>query len=213
MPYSASADEVGEVLLSKPYATELRESVQAVGGGALDLELQDIDAAINQLREPGFSGHALQELRNDYGRLFGGPGPLLAPPFESVYRDENRQLMGPTTADVMREYHTWGLALASKTREPPDALSIELQFMALLAAEETHRSTGRPGRLDEVLAAELRFAREHLASWLPRFVDTVSGGAEHPFYPAVTRLLRRFVELDVARLEALRGNLRVLRGD
>ncbi len=73
---------------------------------------------------------ALDELQRDYARLFIGPFELLAPPYGSIYLENEERVCGDSTADVIARYRQEGLRIALK--EPADHLAIELEFMYLL---------------------------------------------------------------------------------
>ncbi|HET97915.1 MAG TPA: molecular chaperone TorD, partial [Desulfurivibrio alkaliphilus] len=70
----------------------------------------------------------LGELRDDYTRLFLGPGPLVAVPYGSFYLDGGRT-MGPTTLEAQQHYRAVGLKPGGKFKQPPDFIATELEFM------------------------------------------------------------------------------------
>ena len=71
----------------------------------------------------------LPDLRWDYTRLFIGPGHVLAPPWESVYRSRERLLFDQATLDVRQAYARFGLQAPRLNHEPDDHLGLELAFM------------------------------------------------------------------------------------
>lgn len=123
-------------------------------------------------------------LRQDFMALFEGPGPMSAPPWESVYRCEEQVLFGPCTLDVRQAYRRWGLGLPEPGREPEDHIALELEFLLFL----TERGSD-PG----AAAERTRFLREHLLAWIRPFCDLLEHGANTLFYQGMARLLLGYV--------------------
>lgn len=133
----------------------------------------------------------------EYHRLFVGPESLPAPPYESVYR-EGWRVMGESTLDVQRQYEEAGYALDPARHDPPDHVTAELAFLALLA--EAEAAAWETGDLHAVLSWLRRaraFLDEHLARWVPVFCDRVQASTMSPFYWSLAGLLRDVVRLDL----------------
>jgi DMSO reductase family type II enzyme chaperone len=141
---------------------------------------------------------ALQALEMAYNRLFVGPGPPEAPPYESFYRDKWGLLLGPSARDVERQYAEAGLGLTPDHRDLPDHIATELGFMAYLAMEEANAKAEerRTWRQRERL-----FLRDHLGVWLPLLCRRVEEASQHPFYTALAALTETFVRLDADEFE------------
>ncbi|MBI4769378.1 MAG: molecular chaperone TorD family protein, partial [Chloroflexi bacterium] len=143
---------------------------------------------------------AARDLTLAYTRLFLGPGRPLAHPYESVVLEG--RLMGAAAAQIAACYAQAGLHLSAAQRELPDHISVELAFMAHLAArEERDPLAGFPDRR--------RFLREHLARWLPQFCERVEASGAHPFYSEAARAARELVEADMARAAIRDCGLRI----
>lgn len=153
---------------------------------------------------PPFDPEALGPV---YHRLFVGPGPLPAPPYESVYR-EGWRVMGETTREAERQYAAAGYTLDPSLAELPDHAAAELAFMAVLCEEEA-----TAWEAEDVSAAlawlerEKAFLRDHLVQWIPAFCDGLVTSTEAPFYRQVAVALKEFVGLDAERVKALTGLL------
>jgi TorA maturation chaperone TorD len=153
-------------------------------------------------------------LRKDYTRLFLGikPGYSPPPPYESVYRGEGK-LMGVATVDVARRYWAWGFdpARALGYRGPPDHIGVELAFMSHLCRleEEAWRQRDRR-KAERILKAERGFLQDHLAAWAPKLLSTVEREARTDFYKSVSRLAKRFLELDASYVSDLLEELKEL---
>lgn len=149
----------------------------------------------------------LKALIPEYHRLFVGPGPLPAPPYESVYR-EGWRVMGETTREAERQYAAAGYTLDPSLAELPDHAAAELVFMAVLCEEEA-----TAWEAEDVSAAlawlerEKAFLRDHLVQWIPAFCDGLVTSTEAPFYRQVAVALKEFVGLDAERVKALTGLL------
>jgi len=133
------------------------------------------------------------ELALAYTRLFLGPQKPLAYPYESVYVEG--QLGGMTCGQVTRCYAEAGLKLMSSMREMPDHISVELAFMAHLAAQEEQA----PDQAKLWRQRQRRFLLDHLARWLPMFWQNVENSPAHPYYREAARSLRDLVERDLNR--------------
>jgi TorA maturation chaperone TorD/Pyruvate/2-oxoacid:ferredoxin oxidoreductase delta subunit len=142
-------------------------------------------------------------LEQEFTRLFLGPGRPVAHPYESVYREG--RTMGDTTLDVRRRLAKAGLAPNGQTL--PDHISIELAFMAHLAAREAQAwdDGDDKGALD-YLARQASFMRDHLGTWLPQFCRRVLVGRPHAHYADLARRAKAFVTDDAAQVWAWLGN-------
>lgn len=90
-------------------------------------------------------------------------GKVEAPPYASVYLDEDGLVMGQETLAVQAFYESAGFAISPVNQELPDHLAVELEFAAVLAQE------GQTGLLAE-------FRQKHLLPFLglilPRIVQS-----------------------------------------
>lgn len=139
------------------------------------------------------------EVKAEYQRLFQGPGHLVAPPWESVYRTEDHTLCGPPTLAVAQAYRAAGLAVPNAEREPEDHIAIELSFMAALydgAAEALVRGASP----DPWLETADRFLQEHLLCWGGVFAQDMLTGAATPFYRSVAETLQGLLAAEAGAL-------------
>jgi len=118
----------------------------------------------------------LGDLATEYRDLFFGPGPVLAPPWESVYLDREHLVFGEETLQVRQLFRRFGLESRTLHAEPDDHIGLMVQFMAQLSA-----------RCVEAAGVELlegqRECLEHLLKWVPDFAERVRTHARSPFYP------------------------------
>lgn len=118
--------------------------------------------------------------RADYDRLFVGPDHLPAPPWESVYRGEERLVFDWPTLEVRETYRRMGLA-TEKGEEPDDHIGLELLFMAILSERAAQGD-------DNAAMIRQEFMQEHLLRWAPRFCDHVREYARSDLYRGLALL-------------------------
>lgn len=139
----------------------------------------------------GLSDPAFDDLRADYTRLFIGPGKVIAPPWESVYSNEERLTFQEQTLQVRAWYRRFGLEAERLHNEPDDHIGLELSFLAHLAqlALAALERQDRPA-VDELLKAQRRFLSEHLLRWTPAWCDQVAQHARTDFFRGIALLTK-----------------------
>jgi TorA maturation chaperone TorD len=129
--------------------------------------------------------HDWREAEHAFNRLFVGPSALEAPPFASVYLDNEALVMGPTTMLVRNVYATLGLETPWKNTLPDDHISLELDAALALARAA--------GMIDLPDLHQIRrfFVTEHMNAWFPQFYERVAKAeTTHPAITAAARLAR-----------------------
>lgn len=209
----ARAESVSLGLLAKSlfrpsaqYASELRDGVVQANlrgllgewpDGDVQAALDALDAFGRELQELDLDAARLT-LEVDYNRLFVGPGTLLAPPYESFYAtvgvqpDGRGQVRGLPEREVSAEYAAHGLGMPEAFVEFPDHIAVELEYLALLAAQEADAWEAGDAELATSLQADQeRFREDHLGTWLHEFARRVAEGAQTAFYRSVASLVER----------------------
>ncbi|WP_254769368.1 TorD/DmsD family molecular chaperone [Salinilacihabitans rarus] len=143
-----------------------------------------LDAAADALGriDPAVRDAAVSPLRAEHARLFVGPGEPTCPPYESVYRDENGAVLGPSTRDVVEWYRAYDLGLDPDWPDLPDHVATELEFAAYLL------DRGEPEACE-------RFLDEHPRQWLGEFLADVERETSEPYYAALARATATAVDL------------------
>ncbi len=132
---------------------------------------------------------SLETLMRDYADLFVGPGPLLAPPYESVHLTTDRLLFDEPTMQVRAAYRAFDLVAPHLNREPDDHIGLELHFLTELCARALDAiETGDDFVLDTTLAAHQGFLTDHVLRWAPDLFDLVAAYAATSFYQGVAAL-------------------------
>lgn len=137
----------------------------------------------------------LEELAIEYARLFIGPQNLPAVPYASFYLSESRSLMTDETIDVRKRYLQVGMAVKELYSIPDDHIGIELEFIYYLTQKIIelfeHGQREEASRLFEMRSD---FLSDHMALWLPLFVNKVLENTQEDFYKGAAFILRGIVE-------------------
>ena len=139
----------------------------------------------------------LEELATAYAYLF----LLTVNPHESVRRGEGR-LWGNHTVAARDFLEEIGVEPIGEQSLLPDHVSMELEVMQHLTAEEAAREAGG----DEKGAAQYRslqqrFFHEHVGAWIPDFFTSARELSNHEFYGQLCDLGFRFVTAEGALLD------------
>lgn len=118
-----------------------------------------------------------EKLAVDWTRLFRGikPGYGPPPPYESVYAT------GFERQENARIYTEAGLRLTANVREEADYLGIQLDFMRHVAEQEGH------------IAFECDYLRNHLNSWVARYVEKAYPESSTDFYRGLLLVLKGYL--------------------
>ncbi len=152
-----------------------------------------------------------EKLGIEYTRLFLGPGKHISPHESVQLKRGSGILWGPETSAVRKTYRAAGLDLGENETVLPDHLSVELDFLVLLAKEEAeawekleYDSTARSLHLQH------GFISRHLGKWVGGFCKKVKEQADFAFYPAFAELLRGFLSGEkseiISRLNLIDAN-------
>lgn len=146
-------------------------------------DVQVLDRAIH-----GLSAEQLAvDLAAEFAALFQGPGPALVPAYGCQWLDDPAAslFVAPSAMAAEASYRAAGLAMSN--REPPDSLSVELEFIGRLAALEAGAASAAAVGWR---AQRVQFVAEHPARWIDPFCTAVQQATEHGYYAALARLTR-----------------------
>jgi TorA maturation chaperone TorD len=170
------------------------------------LELKRADKPVSVLLDQMLAGvqvadWPLRELRVEYNRLFLGPTPPLAPPYESVYdQDRSKEdigtVQGPSAFSMEAALAEENLDLDLGRVDLYDHVAIELEFMYFLLGKAVKNEDGRN---QENIDRADTFLKDRLAKWVPEFGEKVVSKTDHLLYQNLGRLLTEFVRLDVGQ--------------
>ena len=143
----------------------------------------------------------LQELLVEHTRLFVGPFQLPAPPYGSVWMEQEKSLMGATTVKAANFYAACGLQLAEEIYQVPDQITVELEFISYLVFKQREAAlAGNQDEADRQVSLQKEFLETFLLPWLGPFTDAVITDNEAPAYMALARATKAFVFADYERL-------------
>ncbi len=143
----------------------------------------------------GDLSQVIEALEIEYARLFLVPtGPARAIPYESFYTSRNGMLMQEAAHQVIAAYGAAGMAWQPESREFPDHISVEMQFMARLCSSALEAAAaGLPDLCSTAIARQREFLDCHLLVWVPQFALDVERTARDDFYRAVAQITREFL--------------------
>jgi DMSO reductase family type II enzyme chaperone len=143
-----------------------------------------------------------QELEREHVRLFG---PAARCPLNETAYGEAGRLLGRSAslADISGFYLAFGLEPTARDTHPEDHLSLELEFMSLLALKEAYAiAEGWNDQLAVTREAQRAFVQDHLGTWIDALAAHLGTADPHPYYAALAQAVQHLVRTDTARLKA-----------
>ena len=163
---------------------------------------ESIGKIISWLHECSGQETALRELEMEYTRLFITAYPRIpAPPYASIYLEDDRLVWGNSTVEALEIYREAGLKVADDFRDVPDHIAAELEFVSYLISSELKASEkDNNERLSRMLSIQYRFLADHLLKWSISFLDIVIESTGSTFYRESSALARKFMEAEISCL-------------
>lgn len=166
----------------------VREALFVLDEKMYDDYLRAIEEAISGAKE----GEQLTMAR-EYNRLFiDGFPDAIAPPYGSFYL-KKEGLVSTKTSEVLRFCHEAGFSLKEGLHDPPDHIAHELEFMGILAGEESQASGNEKIKLEET---QMNFLSRFILPWVPTFCEKVAEHSRYPFYHHVGNLTKEFINFE-----------------
>lgn len=148
----------------------------------------------------------VEDLARCYGRLFGHTARGAAPPYETEYGEDSLWAPPREMSDLGGFFQAFGLRLDARTRERPDHVACECEFLLVLARKEARALALGDEAVREVTAGAARlFLRDHIGRWAPAFEARLVRLDPDGFYGALGRLLGTFVAVECARTDVTAG--------
>ena len=146
----------------------------------------------------------LPDLKVDYSQLFVGPYCVLAPPYGSVYLEDQRRVMGDSTMDVQKRYAEAGLTIAEIFKDNPDHIQAELEFMYFLIFKEIEAiQEGSFETVASFLLKQRSFLQDHISVWVKDFAQKIEQHAQTNFYKGLAMATLTFISEDFAEIAEL----------
>lgn len=185
--------------------SSLRSSVETLAPGDASALVQRNDELLSRLTPNAFDDFASAHVTS-FGHTVRGDCPMNEIEYGDIKADP---LFQPhRLSDLGAFFAAFGLELAPDAAERIDHISIELEFMSVLAAKEAHAIEHRFG--DDTIGllrdAQKQFLREHLGRWSPAFARRLARMADGTALGALARLLGEFIRLECARLNVPPGS-------
>jgi putative dimethyl sulfoxide reductase chaperone len=124
-----------------------------------------------------------EHLEEIYVRLFiGSRLGITAPLYQSCYAYENAPLMGPPAEEMAARFMSKGLAISENRHEPPDHLSLQLEYLYFLL-------NGGWDLTDDDLTAEAASFAATMTPWVIRLREKLERDTGDRFYWMAAMLL------------------------
>lgn len=178
----------------------LNDILQRLENRLKDMDSQALPYAVELIYE--LDRQSVERLTIEYARLFVGPYSLPAPPYGSIYIENERKVMGDSTLDVLKRYRQFGLDLPSGLKEVPDHITVELEFMYFLIFKEVESIlSDDPAASQFYLSEQAAFLSDHLMNWIPDFTENMITYSGIEFYRCLAKLTHLFISEDFKFLE------------
>ena len=144
--------------------------------------------------------HGIDDIKSEYLNIFD-VGRKISP-YETEYMTEKLSRKPFELADIAGFYTAFGLGVTEgmRNKEALDHISIELEFMAILAWKELCAlENGQEENVKIVRDAKLKFLKEHLAKWGFFFCRQIYDLESNGFFIRLARLLELVLILECQR--------------
>lgn len=106
--------------------------------------------------------------------------------------------------ETLRFYRFFGLGMQQDLRELPDHVTVELEFLQIMAFTEG-MARARSKDAEPFVRAQRDFLQRHPARWWPLLRRKLPSQRPSPFYDALTAFVERLLSADVGYLAGVAG--------
>ena len=179
MFWGPSLEECTE-MVREPYLNRLQSLKSILPGRSFD----SLDQIVSTIKSFPDVDSLYQHLEECYVRLFiSAKGGIVAPLYESCYEFEGAPLMGRAAREMKERFEAQDLSVAENIQEPPDHLSIELEYLYFLLDKGWRDSD------NELIGEASAFGTQKMLSWVSKFENRLSAERECYFYSLITTIL------------------------
>lgn len=140
----------------------------------------------------------VDKLRSHHMELFPPVASQDAPGYETGYRGDGVFQQSAVMADIAGFYRVHGLRAGGEERERLDHITVELEFMAVVAKKEVWAlEAGDSENASICRDTAAAFLAEHLGCWGPAFGLRASMVSSDPWYAALAEFLVAWLEQDL----------------
>ncbi len=137
---------------------------------------------------------SVEEAQAAFSRLFGHTVKGACPAYELEYGTGEVFQRSASLSDLQGFYSAFGLELQGRTKERADHVSVECEFMSIIAAKEGYASQEQDSEgLQTVREAAGRFLEAHLGRWLPSLARRIREADPEGFYGALGSFAASFI--------------------
>ena len=151
------------------------------------------------------------DLKIEYGRIFGHTPNSDFPLYETMYGKENIFQQSSELADIAGFYKAWGLDISSGT-ERIDHISTELEFMGFLCMRQAVSTDAELEMLQSINDSQKEFMQDHLGRWSLLFAEALSKKTDSEFFRKSAELFIDFIESEITNLDAKPARYRSIDG-
>lgn len=129
-------------------------------------------------------------VQNVYTELFGHAVRGTCPLYELEYRHSDILQQASELADISGFYQAFGMELVRESHERADHVTVQCEFMSVLAAKQAYALETSNDEARQVLHdAQRSFLTDHMSKWLPAFCSRVQQADPDGFYGEVAAFL------------------------
>lgn len=201
---SALADPDGDTLTSlRRLLPATKAALGAIGSPGAQAALSAVQEELERLEE--------REFPAAHHRVFGHLVSGDCPPCEGEYGNAHIFQKTQCLADNAGFLKAFGLEAAPGVAVRLDHISVELEFLHVLAVKEAYALAHGHGevRVAIVRDAARRYLRDHLGRWAPAFAARLEAKAQGGPYAALAQLLAAFIAEDASSLDVALSPVKV----
>lgn len=136
----------------------------------------------------------------DFNKLFIGPGKLLAPPYESYYRNPEKLFMQKETMAVREFYSSAGVNVKRLNSQPDDFIALEFEFICFLLYKAAAHLSNDPDMTDYYLQLYSEFLNKHLSKWIFDHCQDILAKSTSDFCKGMAIITQGFIEDEIKQI-------------
>lgn len=140
------------------------------------------------------------EVIYDFNKLFIGPGKLLAPPYESYYRNPEKLFMQKETMAVRDFYSSAGVNVKRLNSQPDDFIALEFEFICFLLYKAAAHISNDPDMTDYYLQLYSEFLDKHLSKWIFDHCQDILAKSTSDFCKGMAIITQSFIEDELKKI-------------
>lgn len=145
-------------------------------------------------------GKPSAEVIYDFNKLFVGPGKLLAPPYESYYRNPERIFMQKETMAVRDFYSSAGVNVKRLNSQPDDFIALEFEFICFLLYKANAHISNDPDMTSYYLQLYSEFLDKHLSKWIFNHCQDILAKSTSDFCKGMAIITKSFIEDELKKI-------------